>query len=297
MKDPQSLTGLDLKKHFASMPMVRLGQIDSEYFVISVLAAKNFDMQIPAGDRGDHLLFPISGTVLMTQGDFPVLLTGGMNELFFIRGKEAERSNMAMRDAVLVFVSFPHGFTETLQIWGLHNYEIPHRKVTTSLLNNAVARFFVELVLSHANAGAAHIGALEGSVRDLFMASLRANLGTPESSEGRSVRSLAMAYVFAEGLNPDVTVAQIAEKIHISPRQLQRAFAGGEKLSSMLLRHRVFQAEKLLSTAENLGLSMDTLVQRSGFTNARTMNRGLLAVLGRSAIDIRDEFQKRGDPE
>lgn len=88
------------------------------------------------------------------------------------------------------------------------------------------------------------------------------------------------------GLKADFTVGSIAEKLHVSSRHLQRAFAGGELLSVLLLKHRVFNARTLLIAPDFAHLTYLEVARRCGFSDTRALRRAVLAVLGARPADI-----------
>ncbi|MES2867648.1 MAG: helix-turn-helix domain-containing protein, partial [Actinomycetota bacterium] len=78
--------------------------------------------------------------------------------------------------------------------------------------------------------------------------------------------------------NPDFSTTQLAAELHISARQLQRAFAAvGVTPGDLLRRMRVELAESMLRNPLYSGLTVDEVSRYSGFASALQLRRALRA--------------------
>ncbi|WP_295014239.1 helix-turn-helix domain-containing protein [uncultured Microbacterium sp.] len=78
--------------------------------------------------------------------------------------------------------------------------------------------------------------------------------------------------------DPDFTVAELADELHVSLRHLERAFAeGGTTPAATLRALRVEVAESLLTDPDLAELSIDEVAAHSGFSGALQLRRALRA--------------------
>lgn len=84
-----------------------------------------------------------------------------------------------------------------------------------------------------------------------------------------------------------LTVAQIAARVHLTPRQLIYRFqnAAGEPLAQWTRRRRVAAARRLLSQ----GYSVTTVAERLGFANPYHFSRAFKAVTGATPSHVRED--------
>jgi transcriptional regulator GlxA family with amidase domain len=88
--------------------------------------------------------------------------------------------------------------------------------------------------------------------------------------------------------DPHFSTPQLADELHISPRQLQRAFARvGITPAELLRRMRVELAESMLRNPLYAGLTVDEVSRYAGFTSALQLRRALQAEGSPSPTELR----------
>lgn len=94
-----------------------------------------------------------------------------------------------------------------------------------------------------------------------------------------ALRELADRRIADHGHSVDVTLHTLADALHVSARQLQRAYARVDRAVQDAIRdHRVGVAAMLILGAERL--TMTEVARRSGFSCVRTMRRAFQEVHG-----------------
>ncbi|MGG8409373.1 helix-turn-helix domain-containing protein [Streptomyces sp. 12297] len=94
----------------------------------------------------------------------------------------------------------------------------------------------------------------------------------------------------ARHLAEEITVEQLADRAHMSPRTFARRFLQetGTTPYRWLLRHRVLLAQELL---ESTDATVDTIAGRSGFGNAAALRHHFLRTLGTTPNAFRRTFR------
>lgn len=94
----------------------------------------------------------------------------------------------------------------------------------------------------------------------------------------RSLFDRAMAFMLARRDDPTFTVTHVADELHVSQRQLQRAFAREHTTPGDALRRlRVELAESMLSDDSYRPLGIEEIARYSGFTGSGQLRRALLS--------------------
>jgi two-component system response regulator YesN len=93
--------------------------------------------------------------------------------------------------------------------------------------------------------------------------------------------SAARAVIRRRYRDPDLSLAEVAEAVGSSPRQLQRVFRelGGEDFRSYLLRVRMEQATRLLTRDPN-PLPVRATARRVGYRQASGLRQAFLRYYG-----------------
>lgn len=128
--------------------------------------------------------------------------------------------------------------------------------------NTALSRYAIERLLAEM----------------LFVALVEAR---PESLSERAQASLvnrAQSIMLLHREDPGFTVADVASELHVSLRNLQRAFAKSGKSPSHALRSlRLGLAEAMLRNSDYDMLTIDDIAAHSGFSNGAQLRRALVA--------------------
>lgn len=105
----------------------------------------------------------------------------------------------------------------------------------------------------------------------------------------RAVRK-ARAVIRREYVDPDLSLADVAEKTGISPRQLQRIFReeDGEDIRGYLLRVRMEKAAQLLGRKRN-PLPIRLTARRVGYRHASGLRQALVRFYGYNPSAIQPE--------
>ncbi len=93
-----------------------------------------------------------------------------------------------------------------------------------------------------------------------------------------------------EHLDEDVTVEQLAERAHMSPRTFARRFQQetGTTPYRWILRQRVLLAQRLLEATDE---TMDAIAGRTGFGNAATLRHHFVRAIGTTPNSYRRTFR------
>ncbi|PQZ92156.1 hypothetical protein CQ018_11565 [Arthrobacter sp. MYb227] len=281
---------VSLRQRLAQYPSVELVELNCTDFTVSVLKAHDLSVYVPAAEYGEYLLLLAEGTATISQIDFELKLSEDSNQLFFVGKGHGRGGTLLMSHAVLVLCKFPDGLGTTLARWGLPLYQITNLQLSISLLNNTAGRFLAELVANHASTNATAPSPIAEVAKSLLKAVLRANLLELPENKAFTTNQRALELVLERGLDPELTVTAIAELLHVSVRQLQRAFVLDLPLSLVLMRHRAVHAQKLLTQPQTATMSLTWIAQKSGFSNSRTLRRATLQIFGQCPQQIRTEW-------
>ena len=100
----------------------------------------------------------------------------------------------------------------------------------------------------------------------------------PKASRSLEIHAEAVRLIDSEARDPAFTVASLAERLHVTQRQLQRAFAERETTPKAQIQERriaLAQAYLRLPTARGSRPSRMEIARRSGFRTERSMDRAL----------------------
>lgn len=114
--------------------------------------------------------------------------------------------------------------------------------------------------------------------------------GSGEVSKGRTadLRDEAMATIAQLRADPELSVAELASRLNVSPRRLQEAFTeAGTTVSAEIRNQRALLAETLLTTPKFDVLSIDEIARNSGFGTAVTLRRALAELRGVTPSQLR----------
>lgn len=119
--------------------------------------------------------------------------------------------------------------------------------------------------------------AIERLVAEMVFAMLLEHQGLQAADENQlPMVERANALILARREDPDFTSATMAAELHVSQRQLQRAFAAvGTTSAAELRRQRVQLAVGMLQDARYLPLTVEQVAQHSGFRSALQLRRAL----------------------
>jgi len=105
--------------------------------------------------------------------------------------------------------------------------------------------------------------------------------GVVESYDSRSLFEKSLSIIDSKMEDPDLTVAKIAELIHVSERTLSRAFARqGELASRVLWRRRLERSYRLLE--ERGGDQVTQVAFACGFSDLAHFSRSFKKLYGTS---------------
>lgn len=140
-------------------------------------------------------------------------------------------------------------------------------------------RAFAEAVIAHEDEGSSISNyAVERLLAEMTLAAVLEQQSVETSPRPSSLIERARSLMLVRREDPAFTAAQLAGELHISPRQLQRAFARLDITpSDMLRRMRVELAESMLRSALYAGLTIEDIARYSGFTTALQLRRALRA--------------------
>lgn len=120
--------------------------------------------------------------------------------------------------------------------------------------------------------------AIERLIVEMLFGSLLEQQSIESEQRPSTLIERARSVMLVHREDPEFSTAQLATELHISARQLQRAFArAGATPGDMLRRMRVELAESMLRNPLYAGLTVDELSRYSGFTSALQLRRALQA--------------------
>lgn len=140
-------------------------------------------------------------------------------------------------------------------------------------------RTFAHAVMRHGEEGSSMSQyAVERLLAEMTFGSLLEQQSAETSQRPSSLVERARSVMLMHREDPDFSTPQLATELHISPRQLQRAFArAGVRPGEMLRRMRVELAESMLRNPLYSGLSVEEVARYAGFTSALQLRRALQA--------------------
>lgn len=120
--------------------------------------------------------------------------------------------------------------------------------------------------------------AIERLLTEMVFGSLLEQQSVETGQRQSSLVERARSVMLVHREDPDFSTTQLASELHISARQLQRAFARvGLTPGDMLRRMRVELAESMLRNSLYADLTIDEVSRYSGFTSALQLRRALRA--------------------
>lgn len=120
----------------------------------------------------------------------------------------------------------------------------------------------------------------------LVDASITASMG---DRDGR-LASEAMRLIVSDFRCRDFTAQRLAERVGVSVRALQRAFAPRGGLSRVIRSYRTQEAIRLLGSPDMREATLDMVARMSGFLDARAMRKAIMAATGMLPRDYRRNF-------
>ncbi len=185
-------------------------------------------------------------------------------------------------DAIGVWV--PHSTLDDFTEGGIVRYS--ELRATTL---TAGFRAFATAVIAREDQGSSISNyAVERLLAEMVLGTLLEQQSVEASPRPSSLVERARSLMLVRREDPSFTTAQLAGELHISPRQLQRAFARLDSTpSDMLRRMRAELAESMLRSALYAGLTIDEIARYSGFTTALQLRRALRAEGSESPSELR----------
>lgn len=140
-------------------------------------------------------------------------------------------------------------------------------------------RTFAQAIVRHAEDGSSMSQyAIERLLAEMTFGALVEQQSVETEHRSSSLVERARSVMLMHREDPRFSTPQLAAELHISPRQLQRAFArAGIKPGDLLRRMRVELAESMLRNPLYSGLTVDEVSRYAGFTSALQLRRALQA--------------------
>jgi len=140
-------------------------------------------------------------------------------------------------------------------------------------------RTFAHAVAQHRDEGSSMSQyAIERLLAEMTFGSLLEQHSVETSQRPSSLIERARSIMLLHREDSGFSTRQLAAELHISPRQLQRAFArAGLTPGDMLRRMRVELAESMLRNPIYSGLTVEEVSRYAGFTSALQLRRALQA--------------------
>ncbi|MCA1305506.1 helix-turn-helix domain-containing protein [Microbacterium esteraromaticum] len=182
-------------------------------------------------------------------------------------------------------VSWTSG-AEALVLWVpellLSEFTDGTRPPTTPLVSSPLTvgfRTFAHSVLRHNDEGSSMSRyAIERLLAEMTFGSLVEQQSVEAERRPSSLIERARTVILMRREDAGFSTSQLAAELHVSPRQLQRAFAAiGETPGDLLRRMRAELAESMLRNPLYASLTVDEVSQFSGFTSSLQMRRALHA--------------------
>ncbi|MFD5213446.1 helix-turn-helix domain-containing protein [Microbacterium sp. NPDC058345] len=150
-------------------------------------------------------------------------------------------------------------------------------------------RTFAQAVVRHGDEGSSMSRyAVERLLAEMTFGSLVEQHSVETAQRPSALIERARSVMLMRREDPGFSTTQLAAELHISPRQLQRAFArAGVTPADMLRRMRVELAESMLRNPLYAGLTVDEVARYAGFTSALQLRRALQAEGSPSPRELR----------
>lgn len=140
-------------------------------------------------------------------------------------------------------------------------------------------RTFAQAIVRHSDEGSSMSQyAIERLLAEMTFGALVEQQSVETGHRSSSLVERARSVMLMHREDPRFSTPQLAAELHISPRQLQRAFSrAGIKPGDLLRRMRVELAESMLRNPLYSGLTVDEVSRYAGFTSALQLRRALQA--------------------
>ncbi|MFD5224646.1 helix-turn-helix domain-containing protein [Microbacterium sp. NPDC058342] len=150
-------------------------------------------------------------------------------------------------------------------------------------------RTFAQAVVRHRDEGSSMSQyAIERLLAEMTFGALVERQSVEADQRPSSLLERARSVMLMRREDPSFSTPQLAAELHISPRQLQRAFSrAGIKPGDLLRRMRVELAESMLRNPLYSGLTVDEVSRYAGFTSALQLRRALQAEGSPSPRELR----------
>lgn len=150
-------------------------------------------------------------------------------------------------------------------------------------------RTFAQAIVRHHDEGSSMSRyAIERLLAEMTFGALVEQQSVEAAQRPSSLMERARSVMLMHREDPQFSTPQLAAELHISPRQLQRAFArAGITPGDLLRRMRVELAESLLRNPLYSGLTIDEVSRYAGFTSALQLRRALQAEGAPSPTQLR----------
>jgi len=154
-------------------------------------------------------------------------------------------------------------------------------------------RDFARSVVRHSDEGSSMSRyAIERLLAEMTFGSLLEQTSAEQGTRQASLVDRARSVMLMRREDPQFSTPQLAAELHISQRQLQRAFSqAGLTPGDMLRRMRVDLAESMLRNPLYSGLTVDEVSRYAGFTSALQLRRALQAEGAPSPTTLRRTAQ------
>lgn len=221
-----------------------------------------------AGPRSTAVLFPSDGTPVPTAQDASQQPLG----LFLPPGVAQTLSWDAGAEVLVVWV--PELLLQEFTEGGTPDAAMLYASPLTIGF-----RTFAQAVVRHGDEGSSMSQyAIERLLAEMTFGALVEQQSVETGQRPSSLLERARSVMLMHRENPRFSTPQLAAELHISPRQLQRAFAhAGIRPGDLLRRMRVELAESMLRNPLYSGLTIDEVSRYAGFTSALQLRRALQA--------------------
>jgi len=218
-------------------------------------------------DAGSHRMKVDTGTGLLVSGDMPFQYQAGVSDkvsMLFI--------DVATEDPV--FASLDQ---RDLAIWQLPS---PSLTALAAFVRSVLHSDLDEMPYREREA-------LRSSLESLVLATLQSSETPGAVHQTDTVYLRGMEAIRQLHRNPLLTVDDVAQRIGVSRRTLQRAFDGGHGVREWINRMRLDNAlEHLRADTE---LSVDECARRAGFGSSVAMRRAVKGATGYSPTEYRKQ--------
>lgn len=249
-------------KHSAEVVVHPQKRFGHNHEISRVLLCDHGPLMVDAGSR--HMKVD-SGTGLLISGDTPFRYQAGV----------CSRVSLMFIDVA----------TEDPVFAGLEQRDLAYWPLPSPSLT-ALAAFVRSVLHSELDAMPYHERvALRSSLESLVLATLQ-SAKTPRTDQAvDTVYLRAMEAIRQLHRNPLLTVDDVAQRIGVSRRTLQRAFDGGHGVREWITRMRLDDA--LTHLRVETELSIDECARRAGFGSSVAMRRAVKSATGCSPTEYR----------